>query len=407
MLNGIDIPKKINVAFMGEYSSEWMGGVNYLKNLLYSLSKLQEKKIRPIVFMGMKADPLIINSFKPYAQVVQDEMFDRKSAKRFLSRVLEKVFKSSIIRKRLLDRYNVDVISHSNFTLKLEGYKKINWIPDFQHLHLPELFSKKELEIRTEGFTKFLRVSDVVIVSSHDAYNDCVDFSPEFIDKVRVLQFVSQPKSLDKVERLSGEHRERLEKKFEFSGNYFYIPNQFWKHKNHFVVFEAVKLLKEKGIDVLILCSGHMDDYRHPEYVNSLQRYVEDFQLQDNIKFLGLIEYDDVLYLMQHSLAVINPSSFEGWSSTVEECKSMGKNMILSDIPIHREQNPLNSSYFNLYDASDLAEVMNNHLDFDFNLNTYFEELAFNQLSKRTLDFAEKYQEIVLKSLSDTRSNVL
>ena len=165
------------------------------------------------------------------------------------------------------------------------------------------------------------------------------------------------------------------------------------------IVFEAVKLLKESGIDILILCSGLMNDYRHPEYIIEIEDFVQEFGLQENIKLLGLIDYDDVFYLMRNSLAVINPSLFEGWSSTVEECKSIGKNMILSDIPIHREQNPLNSLYFNPHNPVELSELLKKVLYSGFSSNNEFEETANNQLIMRTLDFANNYQNIVLKSL--------
>jgi glycosyltransferase involved in cell wall biosynthesis len=41
---------------------------------------------------------------------------------------------------------------------------------------------------------------------------------------------------------------------------------------------------------------------------------------------------------MRASTALINPSLFEGWSTTVEEAKSTGTPMILSDLGVHREQ---------------------------------------------------------------------
>ena len=43
---------------------------------------------------------------------------------------------------------------------------------------------------------------------------------------------------------------------------------------------------------------------------------------------------------MRQSVAVLQPSLFEGWSTTVEEAKSIGKTILLSDIPVHREQAP-------------------------------------------------------------------
>ncbi len=38
------------------------------------------------------------------------------------------------------------------------------------------------------------------------------------------------------------------------------------------------------------------------------------------------------------STALINPSQFEGWSTTVEEAKSLGVKMLLSDLEVHKEQ---------------------------------------------------------------------
>lgn len=394
MPNGTGQITMIKVAFMGSYSSEWMGGVNYLSNLLYALSILDKKKIEPIVFTGTKTDPTILEKFRPYALVIQDELFDRKSIKWFLSQILEKLFKSFILKEKLLSKYNISVISHSDATAGFDKYKKINWIPDFQHRHLPDFFSENELIKRNNDFNKLLSLSDAVVVSSYDAYKDCKNFAPEFINKVNVLQFVSQPNKVETI--FNADYKNHIEEKFQFTGKYFYLPNQFWKHKNHKVVFEAVRLLKERNIDVLILCSGHMQDYRHPDYVEDIKKYVKNHGLQKNIKFLGLIDYDEVLYLMRNSLAVINPSLFEGWSSTVEECKSMGKNMILSDIPIHREQNPINTVYFDANDSLELAQLLEQGFCSEISSNKKFEVLAKNLLFSRTVDFATKYQEIVL-----------
>lgn len=46
---------------------------------------------------------------------------------------------------------------------------------------------------------------------------------------------------------------------------------------------------------------------------------------------LGLVPRSDVIALMRYSISLINPSFFEGWSTTVEEAKSMGKQIILSE----------------------------------------------------------------------------
>ncbi len=388
----------IRVGFIVAVSKEWMGGLNYYKNLFFALSTLEDKQIEPIIFLGKKADLEIIEKFKPYVKIVQDSLFDRKSLKWFLSKVLERVFKTTIITTRLLNQYNVSVLSHSDITTGFKNFIKINWIPDFQHIHLPELFSNDELMQRDNSFLKTLQNSEQVIVSSNDAYKDAKDFAPQYINKVKVLQFVSQPNQ--KVFNLDKAYIKSLEIKYGFKGKFFYLPNQFWKHKNHALVFEATKMLKDQGIDILILCSGHMHDYRNPDYIQTLQNYIKQNELQDNIKLLGLIDYTDVLCFMRFSIAVINPSLFEGWSSTVEECKSIGKNMVLSNIPIHKEQNPPDSLYFDPSDAQELSNSLKKlYLDNTPIPNKELESHAKYELKRRTLDFANTYQNIILASI--------
>ena len=44
-----------------------------------------------------------------------------------------------------------------------------------------------------------------------------------------------------------------IERKYGFRGIYFYLPNQFWVHKNHWVVLKAVASLKARGVEI-----GHL-----------------------------------------------------------------------------------------------------------------------------------------------------
>lgn len=63
---------------------------------------------------------------------------------------------------------------------------------------------------------------------------------------------------------------------------------------------------------------------------------------------------------MKYSVAVINHSLFEGWSSSLEEAKSMYKEIILLNIKVHLEQNPELGHFFDLNNPSELSEVMIN-----------------------------------------------
>ena len=73
---------------------------------------------------------------------------------------------------------------------------------------------------------------------------------------------------------------------------------------------------------------------------------------------LGMVPYADVQSLSEAAWAYINPSLFEGWSTTVEEAKYRGKPILLSNLKVHREQAPKKGVYFNPMDPDELAEKM-------------------------------------------------
>src|SRR6202012_4558704 len=68
--------------------------------------------------------------------------------------------------------------------------------------------------------------------------------------------------------------------------------------------------------------------------------------------------FDHLVGLMHHATAFLNPSRFEGWSTSVEEAKSMGKQIVLSDIPVHREQAPERGYFFPPDAPQALADAM-------------------------------------------------
>jgi glycosyltransferase involved in cell wall biosynthesis len=120
---------------------------------------------------------------------------------------------------------------------------------------------------------------------------------------------------------------------------------------------------------------------------------------------MGAIPYEDMLGLMYHSIAVINPSLFEGWSTTVEESKSLGKKVLLSDIDVHLEQSPKRALFFNPNDSDELADLMHKSI---CALNPK-EELvekneAENEMLLRSKSFTRTYQSIILDLLKVTKS---
>jgi glycosyltransferase involved in cell wall biosynthesis len=383
---------KIRVGFIGYNNMSWMGGINYLKNLLYSLKQYDNSKIEPYVFFEKSADPSVVKIFEDFAVCV---FLTFNSPRPYIQKVLTKLTGRNYLLNHYIREYKIDVISHMIFNEKGLKTKIIGWIPDFQHLHLPHMFSENELSERNFNFREIILRSDRMIVSSDDALKDCIGFEPLSGTKVRLLHFVSRIE--DEVYNNDIEVRNKVFEKYNISGKYFYLPNQFWRHKNHTVVIKAISLLKSEGIDIRLLCSGNFKALENKDYIDSLQHFIKESHIENNVTFLGMISYQEVQLLMRHSVSVINPSYFEGWSSSVEECKSMGKNMIVSGIAVHKEQNPPKTLYFNPDDEKDLAGKMKLKLDkYSGGPDYELETIAKEELPARIRRFATSYEAIVL-----------
>ena len=116
---------------------------------------------------------------------------------------------------------------------------------------------------------------------------------------------------------------------------------------------------------------------------------------------LDVIPFGHMLSLMKNSIAVINPSMFEGWSTTVEEAKSIGKKILLSSIEVHKEQKPERGQYFGVNDPTTLADLMEKAVeDFDANKEAIEQTKALEVHKDRVAKFAHDYEQIVMQVMS-------
>lgn len=380
----------IRVGFvLGEIG--WTGGVNYYRNLFAAIKSLPDAKIQPVVFVGLKSD---VSAFDGLLDVVRTPILDRKSFPWLLSGILRRVFpQRDYLLYWLLKKNHIDVVSHFNGFWRGCALPTIAWIPDFQHIHLPQFFAKQEIAKRNREFLNLIYRSSAILLSSDDALKDLKFFCPQSATPTYVLRFVSCLLNDQALES----SKSAIQKRYGLNRPWFHVPNQFWAHKNHGVIIESIKLLKQQGKDPLVVATGVINDDRNVEYFPSLMKQVRDYDLQDNFRVLGLLPYSDVVALMRYSVAIINPSLFEGWSTTVEESKAMGKKIILSDIGVHREQNPERGYYFEKNNCALLSMQMTNAIE-GYNEREealYYEKAKDKQIINRE-SFALYYEAIAL-----------
>ena len=86
------------------------------------------------------------------------------------------------------------------------------------------------------------------------------------------------------------------------------------------------------------VCTGSDLGANADSYSLELLELIQSLSLGSNLRLLGILPRVDQIEVMRHCCAVIQPSLFEGWSTVVEDARAIGRPIIASDIPVHREQ---------------------------------------------------------------------
>ena len=345
--------KPLNLAVSYIDGTHWTGGTVYLQNLMAALKSLDEAE-RPQITL-LASEESAGGSLRPFLDAVlvrPASWSDPKLTARLLRRLRGAKGQQRQV-GRFLKANQIDCIFGQESYGPGFDVPVLSWIPDFQHLHHPEMFTPGEVEERNHSYAEVAANASRVVLSSRDALGDFQRFAPAAAGKGRVLSFVAQvPSNIYDADPAS------VCREYDLPERFFYLPNQFWKHKNHAVVVEALTLLTQAAPEVTVVCTGSTHDRRNPGHFAGLLTEIARRGLRNRMIVLGLVPHAHTFQLMRQSLAVLQPSLFEGWSTTVEEAKSVGKPMLLSSLPVHREQDPPQSVYFDPSDPQALAEKM-------------------------------------------------
>lgn len=314
-------------------SGKWIGGRYYLHHLVKAVASLPQAERMPMVDVSWQTRP-------------DEDPF--KEVRAYMSRSIVLNCPTAINRRlyrkirRLAHRWNDsrDLFLDAGIGVVFPvlpcaapGIPYVFWLPDFQYIHLPNLFGDELCKWYENYYRSNVEQATLVVLSSQHAMKDYAISFPHAIDKARIVNFCSIPdetwQRLDPRETAGS---------IGFDGSFFVLSNQFSHHKNHETVFDAVRILKCRGIDITVLCTGSTYGFRGDDYLKRLKDFIKNNKLEKNIVILGMLPRDEQIALMRRSLAMLQPSHFEGWSTVVEDARALGKTLLVSDIEVHREQ---------------------------------------------------------------------
>jgi glycosyltransferase involved in cell wall biosynthesis len=111
---------------------------------------------------------------------------------------------------------------------------------------------------------------------------------------------------------------------------YLLYPAQFWAHKNHATLFEALGLL---GDDYELVCVG--SDKGQLDHQRWLSR---ELGVDDRVHFLGFVPTTELIGLYQHAHALTYLSLFGPENLPPLEAMALGCPVVAADVPGAREQ---------------------------------------------------------------------
>jgi glycosyltransferase involved in cell wall biosynthesis len=382
-----------NIALIVHGTERWIAGVIYFEHLVSALHH-SHPEIKINLLIGPRGDlkylsKVTLNAISGYHYY---SFYKTMPLWKKALSVVWCFFRNRPVQsiERIIEDTQTSFVYPNNYFLEFD-IPSAAWIPDFQHKLYPEYFKGKQLVVREKLIKKLIHGSKNLVVSSNDALKHMETFYSGRKERTYVLPFSCYiEKSILQAD--AGNYV----KKYELPDKYLIFSSQLWKHKNHLNLLKALKIVIDQGQKgVFLVLTGKMTDLRDTGYSEVISNFIKDNDLSVHVKILGLIPRFDQLQLLRYSACIIQPSYFEGWSAMIEDARSLGKKILVSDIPVHREQNPADSHFFNPSKPEELASLITTLWpQLSGGSDPESEKLAFEENGRMVKGFGEHFLEI-------------
>lgn len=358
------VTTRYRLGIIFNFNPKWTGGLIYILNTIKILNFLEDKdKPTVVVLFNPELKRYVDEIDYPYLEIMEYRF--PSIYKGYIDSVLKNknLFVHDLVTSHQLDA----IFPMHDYPVKSKlKAKLVSWYADLQHCYYPQFFTRLKRFERNARIKMILRNSKDLVVSSQAVKDDFLKFFkiPKSL-KIHIYHFVS---IIDDLPKWSAEE---IKVKYQLPDEYYMISNQFHKHKNHKVAFEAVAELKQKGINVHIAVTGRFPDEPNSEYLQELHDIINKNELKSSISFLGLIPRGDQLLLMKYAKAIIQPSLFEGWSTVIEDAKSLQVPVVAANLNVNIEQLAEKGTYFEPHNAPQLASILEKFPARDFTKSIY------------------------------------
>lgn len=209
-------------------------------------------------------------------------------------------------------------------------------IHDLEHRRypdLPEFLGRDGWDEVEYWHREGARFATLIVVDSEVGRQDVMrHYGPHGAreDRIRVLPYIPPPAFRTPV---NGDQRRRARADYGLPDRYLFYPAQFWSHKNHVRIVEAVAAVRARhGIDVAVVFCGSRDGPdRQPTHREVVAR-ARALGVGDRVIDLGFVPNDVLPGLYAGAVALVMPTLFGPSNLPILEAWAAGCPVITSNI---------------------------------------------------------------------------
>ena len=263
--------------------------------------------------------------------------------------VIKKIAKKTLNTALMLNKIDVDfwIFPAQDIQCILVEKPAVTAIHDLMHKfypQFPEVSRFGRRWIRDKRYQAIVKYSSFVLVDSEIGSSHV-----EKIYKVNKKNIIVVPFSAPEYIRRSSSKRP---KDIEPNTKYLIYPAQFWMHKNHQRLLEAIAKVDKEHPEFLVVFTGHKTHcYSH------LHGLVESLDLGAHVRFLGHVDDDNMSWLYRNAQGLIFPSFFGPTNIPPLEALACNLPMAISELFGAREQMKDAALYFNPLSVDEITKA--------------------------------------------------
>ena len=211
-------------------------------------------------------------------------------------------------------------------------------VHDLQHVAYPQFFLKEQRLHRDQHLRDAAEHADAVVCVS--------DF---------VRQTLTEYLAIEGTQLVTIHHGllQRFERPPDAAkqGTYLLYPANFWPHKNHALLFDALAEFRRRrpASSLKLVCTGAPSDA-----MNALRER----QGAEAVEFAGYVSEEGFASLLDNCAALIYPSLYEGFGMPVLEAMARGKPVLCSRLASLQEVAGEAARYFDATSCEDIVRAI-------------------------------------------------